>query len=89
MASNSELHLMTKLLNLPGVKVRDYRIIESIGIILSLENTKKEVICPNCEKTTDLLHQNNFLSYSRFILWATIGLFKNKSPSNAMSSLSE
>ncbi len=60
MASNSELHLMTKLLNLPGVKVRDYRIIEGIGIILSLENTKKEVICPKWGKTTDLLHQNNF-----------------------------
>lgn len=60
MASNSELHLITKLLNLPGVKVRDYRIIEGIGIILSLENTKREVICPNCGKTTKLLHQNNF-----------------------------
>ena len=42
------------------MKVRDYRIIEGIGIILSLENTKREVICPNCGKTTKLLHQNNF-----------------------------
>ena len=60
MASNSELNLMTKLLNLPDLKVIDYRIIEGIGIILSLKNTKKEVVCPNCGKTTDLLHQNNF-----------------------------
>ena len=60
MASNSELYLMTQLLNLEGVRVIDYRIIEGIGIILSLENTKKEVICPNCGQTTDLLHQNNF-----------------------------
>ena len=60
MASNPELYLMTQLLNLEGVKVIDYRIIEGIGIILSLENTKKQVICPNCEKTTELLHQNNF-----------------------------
>ncbi len=59
MASNSELHLMTQLLNLEGVKVIDYRIIEGIGIILSLENTKKQVICPNCGETTELLHQNN------------------------------
>ena len=51
---------MTKLLNLPDLKVIDYRIIEGIGIILSLNNTKKEVVCPNCGKTTDLLHQNNF-----------------------------
>ncbi len=60
MASNSELYLMTQLLNLEGVKVIDYRIIEGIGIILSLENTKKQVVCPNCGKTTELLHQNNF-----------------------------
>lgn len=60
MASNSELYLMTQLLNLEGVKVIDYRIIEGIGIILSLENTKKKVICPNCGQTTELLHQNNF-----------------------------
>ncbi len=60
MASNSELYLMTQLLNLEGVKVIDYRIIEGIGIILSLENTKKQVVCPSCGKTTELLHQNNF-----------------------------
>ncbi len=60
MASNSELYLMTQLLNLEGVKVIDYRIIEGIGIILSLENTKKEVVCPSCGQTTELLHQNKF-----------------------------
>lgn len=60
MASNSELYLMTQLLNLEGVRVIDYRIIEGIGIILSLENTKKEVVCPSCGQTTELLHQNNF-----------------------------
>ncbi len=60
MASNSELYLMTQLLNLEGVRVIDYRIIKGIGIILSLENTKKEVVCPSCGKTTELLHQNNF-----------------------------
>ena len=60
MASNSELYLMTQLLNLLGVKVIDYRIIEGIGIIRSLENTQKQVVCPACGQTTKLLHQNNF-----------------------------
>ncbi len=46
MASNSELYLMTRLVNLSGVKVIDYRIIEGIGIILSLENTHKQAVCP-------------------------------------------
>ena len=58
MASNSELHLMTQLLNLEEVKVRSYRIIEETGIILSLDNTKKQAIYPNCSQTTELLHQN-------------------------------
>lgn len=58
MASNSELYLMTRLVNLSGVKVIDYRIIEGIGIILSLENTHKQVVCPACGQTTDLLHQH-------------------------------
>ena len=60
MASNVELHLMNQLLKLEGMKVIDYRIIENIGIFLSLKNTKKQTICPRCGKTTDLLlHQNN------------------------------
>ena len=49
MASNSELHLMTQLLNLPGVKVRDYSLIEGIGIILSLENMKENMKIFNLE----------------------------------------
>ena len=58
MPSNPELYLMTQLLNLEGMKVIDYRIIEGIGIILSLENSQKKIICPQCGKETDLLHQN-------------------------------
>ncbi len=61
MASNVELHLMNQILKLEGMKVIDYRIIENIGIFLSLKNTKKQTICPRCGKTTDfLLHQNNY-----------------------------
>ena len=60
MASNIELHLMNQLLKLEGMKVIDYRIIEGIGIFLSLKNTLQQTICPRCGKTTDfLLHQNN------------------------------
>ena len=41
MASNVELHLMNQLLKLEEMKVIDYRIIENIGIFLSLKNIKK------------------------------------------------
>ena len=63
MASSVELHLMNQLLKLEGMKVIDYRIIENIGIFLSLKNTKKQTICPRCGKTTEfLLHQNNLIT---------------------------
>ncbi len=42
MPSKSELNLMTQILDLEGFNVIDYRLIEDIAIILSLENTKKE-----------------------------------------------
>ena len=50
MASNAELHLIERFLKLSGMKVIDYRIIEDIGIFLSLKNTKKQTICPRCGK---------------------------------------
>ncbi len=60
MASNAELHVMNQLLKLEGIKVIDYRIIENIGIFLSLQNIREKTICPRCGKETDfLLHQNN------------------------------
>ena len=85
MASNSELHLMNQLLNLEGVKVKDYRIIEGIGIILSLENTQKKVLCPNCRKTTELLHQNNFqtvrdLSFGQQLVYLKVNRRRMRCP---------
>lgn len=85
MASNSELRLMNQLLNLEGVKVIDYRIIEGIGIILSLENTQKKVLCPSCRKTTELLHQNNFqtvrdLSFGQQLVYLKVNCRRMRCP---------
>ena len=41
MASNPQLHLMTKLLNIEGVTVKSYQIIENIGITIYLDNKQK------------------------------------------------
>ncbi len=65
MPSKSELNLMTQILDLEGFNVIDYRLIEDIAIILSLENTKKEVICPKCGKLTDRVHTNNGMDQKR------------------------
>ena len=42
MASNPQLHLMTKLLNIEGVTVKSYQIIENIGITIYLDNNNKK-----------------------------------------------
>jgi transposase len=60
MASNPQLHLMTKLLNIEGVTVKNYQIIENIGITIYLDNNKKKAICPDCGQKTDKLHQNHY-----------------------------
>ncbi len=70
MTSKSELNLMTQILDLEGFKVIDYCLIEDIGIILSLENTKKKVVCSKCGQITDRVHTNNYqivrdLSFSK------------------------
>ena len=59
MPSNPELKLMTKLLNLDGMKVKNYQFLENIGITLYIENEPRKVCCPQCGKTTNKLHKNN------------------------------
>jgi transposase len=61
MASNSELALMTKLLDIEGMKVKNYSLIAGIGVLIYLESQDKKVPCPHCGKKTDKLHQNREL----------------------------
>lgn len=48
---------MTKLLDLDGMKVKDYQFLGEIGISLYIENETREVCCPQCGKTTNKLHR--------------------------------
>ena len=59
---------MTDILNLPGFIVKDYRFIDEVGIVLSLENLVMTVKCPHCGSSTDKLHQNKPLTI-RDISW--------------------
>lgn len=59
MPSNPELKLMTKLLNLDGMKVKNYQFIEQVGITLYIEHEPRAVPCPQCGKSTRKLHQNH------------------------------
>lgn len=53
---------MTNLLKLEGVRVINYQIIDSMGIVLYLENINKEATCTCCGARTKKLHQNNELT---------------------------
>ena len=68
MASYPQQKLMTDILNLPGFIVKDYRFIDEVGIVLSLENLVMTVKCPHCASSTDKLHQNKSLTI-RDISW--------------------
>jgi transposase len=59
MSSKREIKLLTELLNLEGVKVISHRQHQGIGIILQIESTDKESICPCCGVKSQRLHQNH------------------------------
>lgn len=59
MTSKKEIKLLTELLNLEGVKVISHRQHQGIGIILFLESTERESICPRCGVKSHRLHQNH------------------------------
>ncbi len=62
MPSAVELYIIDRFLKIEGMKVIDYRIIEDIGIFVSLKNTRSQTNCPKCGKKTDfILHQNNLI----------------------------
>ena len=48
MSTKKELKLLTELLNLEGINIYSYRQHEGIGIILQIEQSKKESICGRC-----------------------------------------
>ncbi|ACB49709.1 transposase [Crocosphaera subtropica ATCC 51142] len=62
MPSNSQLNLMTNILQLEGFTVMDYQLIKGMGIVLSLEKVDKKTTCIYCGSVTRKLHQNNELT---------------------------
>jgi transposase len=59
MSTKKELKLLTELLNIEGVNIYSYRQHEGIGIILRIEQSKKESICGRCGTRSNKLHQNH------------------------------
>jgi transposase len=59
MSTKKELKLLTELLEIEGTKVYSHRQYEGIGIILQIEQSKKESICGRCGSRSTKLHQNH------------------------------
>lgn len=59
MTSKNGIKILTKLLNLEGIKVTSHRIHVGIGIILQVESLNKESVCPRCGMKSHRLHQNH------------------------------
>ena len=59
MSSKSQTKLLTKLLNIEGIKVISHSHYGEIGIILHLESETQTGICPHCGNQSHKLHQNH------------------------------
>ena len=59
MRTKNEIKFLTKLLNIEGIKVISHRQHEGIGIILQLEQIRKESSCPRCGTKSHRLHRNH------------------------------
>ena len=62
MPSNPQLNLMTNLLQLEGLTVINYQMIQEIGIVLYLEKIDRNATCIYCGLKTRKVHQNNELT---------------------------
>lgn len=51
--------LLTQLLNLPGVLVKDCQQVQGVGVILYIEAESQQAICPRCGRKSQKLHQNH------------------------------
>lgn len=58
MTTPKRIKVLTELLGLSEVKVISQRQHQGIGVILQIEPTRKESICPNCGTKSHRLHQN-------------------------------
>ncbi len=49
MKPKSYLKLLSRFLNIPGIWVTDYQILDDIGLVFKLESQNPEVSCPHCQ----------------------------------------
>lgn len=56
----AEKSFLDKLLDLPGVIIKGYEKIETVGCVFKIESAAKEAVCPRCGKRSQIVHQNHW-----------------------------
>ena len=52
--------MLERILNLPGLRIKNSQHLDNIGWIFRVESTQKSAICPHCGISSKKLHQNHF-----------------------------
>jgi transposase len=69
MTSNAQFSLMNEILDLEGLNITHYHILNEIGIVLFIDKIDPAATCIYCGSTTRKLHKNNELTI-RDLPWA-------------------
>jgi transposase len=62
MSSKSQLNTINEILNIDGMAVTAYKIIDEIGYFIYLASNHSIAVCPHCGTESDKLHQNHPLT---------------------------
>jgi transposase len=62
MSSKSQLNTIKEILNITGMTVTAYKIIDKIGYFIWLASNQSKAVCPHCGNESDKLHQNHPLT---------------------------
>jgi transposase len=62
MSSKSQLNTINEILNIDGMTVTAYKMIDEIGYFIYLASNQSKAVCPHCKTESDKLHQNHPLT---------------------------
>jgi transposase len=62
MSSKSQLNIINEILNIEGMTVTAYKVIDEIGYFIYLASNQSKAVCPHCNNESDKLHQNHPLT---------------------------
>ena len=62
MSSKSQLKTINEIINIDGITVTAYKILDEIGYFIYLENQQLKAVCPHCGTESNKLHENHQLT---------------------------